>query len=330
MSEAEVESSKASASESAASSGSQGDDNALVFEGVHKEFRLGLRFKRVHAVRGVSLEVKRGEIFGYLGPNGAGKTTSMKMALGLIRPTQGTIRVLGEPVWSPHARERVGYAPEQPYFYDFLTPVELLAFYGKLYRMPKATIAKRTEELLATVGLEDSRNQRLRGFSKGMLQRAGIAQALLASPELVILDEPLSGLDPLGRKELRDVIVGLRAAGTTVFLSSHILHDIEMVCDRVAILIKGQVERIGVLEELLRSDASNVDVEVRGVDSDLREQLEKEFAVVDLGRALQLKVPESGVSGVLSRLLEAGAQVSQVAPRRLSLEELFMKEAGRE
>ena len=306
------------------------DDVALTFNGVHKTFRLGLKFSKVHAVRGVSLNVKRGEIFGYLGPNGAGKTTSMKMALGLIRPTSGHIEILGQPAWDARAREKVGYAPEHPYFYDFLTPVELLKFYGQIFGLSKTVIANRTEELLSTVGLEASKNRRLRGFSKGMLQRTSVAQALIGDPELVVLDEPLSGLDPMGRKELRDVIVGLRQRGTTVFVSSHILHDLELICDRVAIIVNGRVEREGVLQELLQADVADVDVEVRELPSEAREKLEAEFSVTDLGRVLLVKVPSNRVDGVLSSVIAAGGSVLQVTPRRLSLEELFMQEASRE
>lgn len=303
---------------------------ALEFSDVHKEFRVGLRLKRVHAVRGVSLAVERGEIFGYLGPNGAGKTTSMKMALGLIRATRGEIKVLGEPVWSPFARERVGYAPEHPYFYDFLTPVELLLFYAKLFRIPKSVAVKRIDELLESVGLTAEGGRRLRGFSKGMLQRVAIAQALLNEPHLVILDEPLSGLDPMGRKEIRDVIAGLRAKGTTVFLSSHILHDIETVCDRVAIVIKGKVERAGKLEELLRGEDGLVDVLVRGVAPDVMASMESAHGgSMDLGRARQLRVVEREVGDVLRAVLAAGGEVVQVTPHRVSLEELFVKEAAR-
>lgn len=304
--------------------------SALTFKEVHKTFRTGLKFSKVHAVRGVSLRVKRGEIFGYLGPNGAGKTTSMKMALGLIRPTAGHIEVLGQPSWRAEARAKVGYAPEHPYFYDFLTPVELLSFYGRIFGLSKGSIASRTEELLATVGLEAARHRRLRGFSKGMLQRASVAQALIAEPELVVLDEPLSGLDPMGRKELRDVIVALRQKGTTVFVSSHILHDLELICDRVAIIVNGRIERQGVLQELLQADVADVDVEVRELPSEAQVRLEKEFSVVNLGSALLVKVPSTRINETLSSILAANGKVVQVTPRRLSLEELFVQEASRE
>ena len=227
-------------------------------------------------------------------------------------------------------RDRVGYAPEHPYFYDFLTPVELLHFYGRIFGLAKSTIATRTEELLATVGLESARNRRLRGFSKGMLQRTSIAQALIGDPELVVLDEPLSGLDPMGRKELREVIVGLRQKGTTVFVSSHILHDLELICDRVAIIVDGRVEREGVLHELLHADVADVDVEVRELSGESRARFEEDFPVVDLGSALLMKVPSTRIDEILSAILAAGGKVVQVTPRRLSLEELFVQEASRE
>ena len=213
---------------------------ALVFKGLEKEFKLGLGLTRVHAVRGVDLEVQPGEIFGYLGPNGAGKTTSMKMAMGLIQPTAGSIRVLGGDIVDPSIRRRIGYLPEHPFFYDYLTAFEILDFYGQLYELPRKVRRERIDSLLELVGLAHARDRTLRRFSKGMLQRVGIAQALIADPDLVILDEPLSGLDPMGRREVRNIIVSLREQGKTVFFSTHILNDIETICDRVAMIVEGQ------------------------------------------------------------------------------------------
>jgi ABC-2 type transport system ATP-binding protein len=223
----------------------------LAFSELHKEFKLGIRLKRVHAVRGVSLDVKRGEIFGYLGPNGAGKTTTMKMAMGLIQATRGEIRLFGRPHTEHGLRQRVGFLPENPYFYGYLTPVELLDYYGRLFGMAKAHRRKRTEELLDLVGLTEARNRPLRGFSKGMVQRAGVAQALINDPDLLILDEPTSGLDPLGTRQFKDLIRTLAARGKTVLLSSHLLADVEDVCDRVCILYGGRERATGTLDELL-------------------------------------------------------------------------------
>ena len=305
------------------------DAPVIEFRDVHKEFRLGLNLKRVHAVRGASFAVRRGEIFGFLGPNGAGKTTSMKCAMGLIKPTSGSISVLGGTIDDPGIRRRIGYLPEHPYFYDYLTAREILDFFGKLYEIPHAERRKRIRRLLDLVGLGHAGDRRLRQFSKGMLQRIGTAQALLNDPELVVMDEPLSGLDPMGRKELRDIIVQLREEGRTVFVTSHILHDIEMISDRVALIIHGTVERIGALDELLEGgDASDVDVIATGVSEALQGQLGAAGAVVtSLGVRRQVRTPSNQLPDVLRLLLDGGATVSHVTPRRMSLEEVFVRAA---
>jgi ABC-2 type transport system ATP-binding protein len=301
----------------------------LAFSELHKEFKLGIRLKRVHAVRGVSLDVKRGEIFGYLGPNGAGKTTTMKMAMGLIQATRGEIRLFGRPHTEHGLRQRVGFLPENPYFYGYLTPVELLDYYGRLFGMAKAHRRKRTEELLDLVGLTEARNRPLRGFSKGMVQRAGVAQALINDPDLLVLDEPLSGLDPIGRKEVRDIVLAARQAGKTVFFSSHILQDIEMICDRVGIIRDGRLHRVGPLSELLAAGTTLVDVVVAGVTADVLAALAAAGAeVTPLGTQATLRVEEARLSDVLKLVLDGDGQVSLVAPHRDSLEDLFMREAG--
>ncbi len=302
----------------------------MVLEGVEKTFELGLGLTKVHAVRGVSLEVYRGEIFGFLGPNGAGKTTTMKCAMGLIKPTAGRISILGGSIEDPAVRRRVGYLPEHPYFYDYLTATEILDFFGRLYEIPKAQRRKRIGELLELVGLADARHRTLRRFSKGMLQRIGTAQALLNDPELVVFDEPLSGLDPMGRRELREVIVRLKEAGKTVFVTSHILHDIEMMSDRVALIINGRVERIGTLDELLASGGRS-EVEV-SISSDLasegRDALEQMgAAVASMGRTLSVRVEQSLVEDVLRVALDGGAKVLEVSAHRQSLEDVFVREA---
>src|SRR6476659_8847090 len=188
----------------------------------------------------VSFSVGFGEIFGFLGPNGAGKTTTMKIILGLVQATTGSVELLGAPWTNVQVHKRIGYLPESPYFYDYLTAEEFLCFYGKLAGLDRETIQKRIPQLLERVSLAEARHRQLRKFSKGMLQRIGLAQALIHDPELVILDEPMSGLDPIGRKEVRDLILGLRDQGKTVFFSSHIISDVEMICDRVGILARGR------------------------------------------------------------------------------------------
>lgn len=301
----------------------------LEFCDLEKEFKLGVRLKRVHAVRGVSLSVAPGEIFGYLGPNGAGKTTTMKMAMGLIQPTAGTVRLFGESVDNQAIRHRVGYLPEHPYFYDYLTPVELLDFYGALFSIPKKVRRERIDRLLDLVGLHEARDRTLRRFSKGMLQRTGIAQALINDPDLVVLDEPLSGLDPMGRKEVRDVIVALRQQGKTVFFSTHILQDIEMICDRVAIIHEGLILRLGRLDEMLTATGNTVDVVVQGLSATARASLESDLlSIEDLGSNVRLQVAHGGLNGLLAQVAATEAQIIDVSLRRDSLEELFVREAG--
>ena len=303
---------------------------------LHKEFTIGLRLKRVHAVRGVTFDVRPGEIFGYLGPNGAGKTTTMKMAMGLIGATSGSVKMFGQSVEDPSIRSRVGYLPEHPYFYDYLTAFEILDFYGRLYSIPKKLRLKRIDELLEMVGMSHARNRRLRGFSKGMLQRTGIAQALIADPDLVVLDEPLGGLDPIGRKDIRDLVYNLRERGKTVFFSSHILHDIETICDRVAIIHHGQIVHMGSLDQLLGGEGKLVDVvALLGSEcsnpAELKRSLNELGATPSLaGTTLSIVVEEGMLSRVLSLLLESNATILDVTARRISLEEFFMREAGAE
>ncbi|MBN2341046.1 MAG: ABC transporter ATP-binding protein [Deltaproteobacteria bacterium] len=221
---------------------------------VRKTFRIGFFRKRVEAVRGVSFSVEKGEIYGLLGPNGAGKTTTLKTMMGLISADGGSIQLLGKDASSHRSRENIGYLPEHAYFHEYLTPVELLDFYGKLYGMSQKSIRDKQSALLEKVGLTDAAKRPLKKFSKGMLQRVGLAQALLADPELLILDEPMSGLDPIGRKFVADLIVELNRSGKTILFSSHILSDVERLCSRVAILRKGEKVAEGRLEDLLKHD----------------------------------------------------------------------------
>src|SRR6266849_9697408 len=226
-------------------------DLVVQTEQLSKIFRVGFRGKRVTAVDGLSLEVRRGEVFGFLGPNGAGKTTTLKILMGLIYPTSGTARLFNLDMGDPRAKTRLGFLPESPYFYDYLTSREFLEFYGYLFGLWGAVLGKRVDELLELVGMTHAKDLQLRKFSKGMLQRVGVAQALINDPELVVLDEPMSGLDPIGRKEIRDLILELRAEGKTVLYSTHILSDVELTCDRVAIVVRGRLRDSGPLDKLL-------------------------------------------------------------------------------
>ena len=294
---------------------------------LHKVFPVGFRRRKVYAVRGISFEVRQGDIFGFLGPNGAGKTTSIKVLTGLIRPSQGQVRLFGRDVEDLDVRQRLGYLPEQPYFYDYLTPVELLDHVGRLFGVPGALRARRIDELLAAVGLRDARSRTLRKFSKGMLQRVGIAQALINDPELVMLDEPLTGLDPIGRKEIMDLVLSLKERGKTVFFSSHILSDIERVCDRVAILRAGQLVAHGTLDELLTREGLLVEIEFQ-----LPPNVEPSVAfdaLEHLGGRLRGQVDEARVEPTLSALIQQGARIQSVVRRRQSLEDLFLREAIR-
>jgi len=227
------------------------DAPVLEVSDLHKTFRVGFLRKRVDAVRGVSFGVRRGEIFGLLGPNGAGKTTTIKVLMGLISPTRGSFRILGRDGRRPSSRASVGFLPENPYFHEYLTPRELLGFYGRLHGLDSATIRERRDALVEEVGLADAARRPLGKFSKGMLQRIGLAQAMIARPEVLVLDEPMSGLDPLGRRFVTDLIGRLNGEGTTVLFSSHILSDVERLCHRVAILNKGRKVAEGGLRDLL-------------------------------------------------------------------------------
>ena len=235
---------------------------AISMSRVHKTFRTGFRRRRTRALRGLDLQVERGEIFGFLGPNGAGKTTTIKILVDLLRPDSGDVRVLGHASRDRRSRLKLAYLPELPSFYDYLNPVELLNHLGRLAGLDRHTLKKRVPQLLERVGLDPAERRQLRKFSKGMLQRVGIAQTLIGDPELVILDEPMSGLDPIGRREIRGLIMRLREENKTVFFCSHILADVETICDRVAILNCGKLIKTGTVAEILQEETTAVRVSV--------------------------------------------------------------------
>src|SRR5678815_2055843 len=238
-------------------------DLAIDVRDLRKTYRTPFTRKKVEALRGVTFSVERGHIFGFVGPNGAGKTTTIRTLMGLIRPTGGSATLLGHELSSRAARFRIGFLPESPYFYDYLDVGELCDLAGRLFGMPAAARKRRADELIERVGLGRARAQSLKKFSKGMLQRAGLAQALMNDPELVVLDEPMSGLDPIGRKEVRDLILELRERGKTVFFSTHILSDVEAITDRVAIIARGQLQAHGTPAELVSRTLQGVDITVR-------------------------------------------------------------------
>ncbi len=287
---------------------------------------------RVDAVRGISLDVERGEIFGFLGPNGAGKTTTIKMLMGLIHPSAGEGTVLGAPLGDKSARSHIGFLPEHPYFYEHLKPLEFLEFYGSLFSMTARERRRRSLELIDRVGLNHAMGRPLRKFSKGMVQRIGLAQALINDPDLVVLDEPMSGLDPMGRKDVRDIIFELKERGKTVFFSSHILQDVEMICDRVSILVQGRLRSEGRLSDILKTGGGGADISVTGLDEAGRESLAsrvESFTV--LGDQLRFTVKnQREVDAMLRHILDSGGHIENVTPHRKSLEEIFVAEATRE
>ncbi len=301
---------------------------AIAVDGLSKTFRPPFRLKKVRAVRSVSFTVNPGEVFGFLGPNGAGKTTTIKVLTGLIRPTAGRATVLGGPPTSIEVKARVGFLPEQPYFYDYLKPTELLDIFGRLFGMDRGTRRRRIHELLDLVGLAHAKDRTLRKFSKGMLQRVGLAQALLNDPELLILDEPMSGLDPIGRKEVADLIASLKAGGKTIFFSSHILADIERLCDRVAILDRGEMKAQGRLDDLLAGGRWEKEAVVRarpGSDPPRVETWPGVIRVEEMDAVtFRVVTPGEAFGSVLQRLVEAGFEVMGAGDRRLSLEALIM------
>ncbi len=303
------------------------DSPVLEVRDLAKTFRIGFFRKRVDAVRGVSFLVRPGEIFGLLGPNGAGKTTTIKTLLRLIFPTRGEIRLFGAPVHR-EAMARVGYMPENPYVYQYLKPLEFLDLCGRLTGMERGKREARSRELIERVGLGYAIDRRIGKFSKGMMQRIGLAQAILHDPELLILDEPMSGLDPIGRKEIRDLLLEQRHAGKTLVFTSHILSDVELLCDRVVILRRGRVAAEGKLSELLQGDVAQVEIEVVGGRSIANALSDVEEATIHQAESrLLITVPEAAHREVLRRVLDTDASVVAVRPHRRSLESLFMDQA---
>jgi len=295
-------------------------------EGVVKDFRPGFGLRRKRVLHGVTFEVVDNEIFGFVGPNGAGKTTTLKILMGLIRPTEGRASILGCDVEESEFRHQIGFLPENPYFYPFLTAREILDFYARLSGVAGSERAQRVERLLDLVNLGHAMDARLRTFSKGMLQRVGIAQALIHDPKVVFLDEPMSGLDPLGRMEIRDLILSLRAEGKTVFMNTHILSDVESICDRVAIIVKGRIRHQGKMEDFLPDDRRATDVLISSLPPETADQLEERFELEmrGLGERLELRVAEKDVNAVLESVMRVGAEVVSVTPHRNSLEDVFL------
>jgi ABC-2 type transport system ATP-binding protein len=283
--------------------------------------------RRVEAVRGISFEVTAGESFGFLGPNGAGKTTTIKILMGLMRPSSGQVRLFGLPVPGRRTREKVGFMPENPYVYPYLTPREFVETCGRLSGLKGQALRDRASHVLEHTGIAYAASRQVRHLSKGMLQRTGLAAALVADPELLVLDEPMSGLDPGGRKEVRDMIIEERRQGRTIFFSTHILADVPTLCDHVAILQKGQTVVAGCLDELLKKEVKQTDVVVAGEHARLREVCANQGLPTREERGNLVIEVQGGqsVSRLLQSVLEQGLEVIEVAPRYETLEDLFVR-----
>jgi ABC-2 type transport system ATP-binding protein len=306
--------------------------DAIRTEALTKQYRVGFWRSRPYlALDALTLDVRRGEVFGFLGPNGAGKTTTLKLLMQLIYPTSGQAEILGRPLGDVSVKQRIGYLPENPYFYDYLTAEELLEYFGGLFGYSRAEARRRAAALLDEVGIGGERRLQLRKFSKGMIQRVGVAQSLLNEPDVVFFDEPMSGLDPIGRREIRELILRLRDRGCTVFFSSHVLADAEALCSRVAVLAGGRLAAAGQLSELLAFQIRGWELVVAGVPDATLAQVRANglvTGVTPLGGqryALELPVSESP-HGVLASLTQQGAQVISLNPVRETLEDFFMRQ----
>jgi len=302
--------------------------DAIRIDDLRKNFRLGFIPKTRQILKGITFSVREGEIFGYLGPNGAGKTTTIKCLLGLIRPDAGTIEIFGRPHLSPRSRQPLGFLPENPYFYDYLTAREFLAFTADLFGLARKDKEERIARLLELVGIARAADLPLRKFSRGMLQRAGLAQALVNDPKLVVLDEPLGGMDPLGRKEIRDIIVRFKDEGKTVFFTTHILQDIEMICDRVAIIVGGRIVKEGALRDLVSEKVLFTEVTVSGLAAADFQGLGE--SVSAQGDRILLKVfEEAKVDEVLDLVRGRKGRLVSVSPRTETLEDIFVETVTR-
>ena len=298
---------------------------AIEILGLEKTYRVGFWRKRPKcALRPLNLTVEEGEIFGFLGPNGAGKTTTLKLLMGLIFPTAGSARILGREWTDPEMKAQIGFLPEQPYFYDYLTAHELLEYYGQLSGVPARDRKRRAEEVLAQVGLRDVHGVQLRKFSKGMLQRVGIGQAILHDPKLVFFDEPMSGLDPMGRREVRDLMEQLKHAGKTVFFSTHILSDAEALCDRVAIIHRGELRGVGAVEDLTSGVQGRVEIiwQSTQIPASIKALGADCHVTGDTVRAV---IPENEQDAAIDALRREHLRLIAVTPVRRSLEEYFVE-----
>ncbi|HSL20037.1 MAG TPA: ABC transporter ATP-binding protein [Vicinamibacterales bacterium] len=305
---------------------------AIRTENLTKDYPLGFwRPRPRRALDALSIEVGAGEIFGFLGPNGAGKTTTLKLLMQLVYPTAGRAEILGRPAGDVTVRRRIGYLPENPYFYDYLTAEELMTYFARLFGYPRAECAGRAARLLDAVGIGAERRMHLRKFSKGMVQRVGIAQALINDPEVIFLDEPMSGLDPIGRREVRELMLRLRDEGRTIFFSSHILSDAEALCSRVAILAGGRLLAAGTLTDMLAFEIRGWEVVVAGIDAGTLRRfgppILRVTAIAADRCAIEL-APDAEPERVVGDLRAHGAKLVSLNPMRDTLEDLFLKQVA--
>jgi ABC-2 type transport system ATP-binding protein len=297
---------------------------AIEIENLTKDYPYGfLHLKKKRSLEGLTMQVESGEVFGFLGPNGAGKSTTIKLLVGLIFPDAGTASILGKPITDIEMHRDIGYLPEQPYFYDYLTAAEVLDYFARFHDLTAADRSERVARMLKKVGLETARKIQLRKYSKGMLQRVGLAQAILHDPKVVILDEPMSGLDPIGRREVRDIILELKREGRTVLFSTHILSDAEMLCDRVGVIVGGKLRGVGAPGEMvgMKSQGMEILFELPGGGSSASAVVVK---ATKTGDRYRLQVPEEELYAAVDQLRGAGAKILSVAQVKASLEEYFM------
>jgi ABC-2 type transport system ATP-binding protein len=297
---------------------------AIEIENLTKNYPFGfLHLKKKTSLEGLTMSVQDGEVFGFLGPNGAGKSTTIKLLVGLIFPTAGTARILGKSINDISMHRDIGYLPEQPYFYDYLTAAELLDYFARFHEFADTERRERVQRMLKKVGLETAGKIQLRKYSKGMLQRVGLAQAILHDPKVVILDEPMSGLDPVGRREVRDIILELKQEGRTVMFSTHILPDAEMLCDRVGVIVGGKLRGVGAPDEIVDMKPRGMEIffEYTGGETNLRALLSN---ATQTGKRYRLQVSEEEVYATLEQLRDAGAKILSMTQVKASLEEYFM------
>ncbi len=301
-------------------------DNIVIrTEGLEKIYKMKLK-EEFTALRSLSLEIERGEVFGFLGPNGAGKTTTIKILVNLIFPTNGTAWILDKPSNDPESRKHIGYLPEISNLFDFLTFEEILEFAGRTQGMNRLAIKTKTDELAKTLDMERAKKLRLRKFSKGMQQRAGLAYALMGDPDVLILDEPMSGLDPIGRKDFVDLIKRLKAEGKTIFFSSHVLSDIENLCDRVGILVKGNLKKVGKTSNMLRESSDGFILRVSGVDEKGKGQLEQLGSLVSSeDRELGVSISKNKLDAALTLVKTLNASLISIDTKRKTLEDIFLE-----